>query len=70
MHKDENEWRDKGVCTVAEAKSEALEIIGGACRNLPLYVRLEVFAAVNMKNDVFRDVTPCGSCKNRCFGGT
>jgi hypothetical protein len=23
-----------------------------------------------MKNDVFWDVTPCGSCKNRRFGGT
>jgi hypothetical protein len=22
-----------------------------------------------MKNDVFWDVTPCGSCKNRRFGG-
>jgi hypothetical protein len=26
------------------------------------YVRFEVFAAVVMKNDVFWDVTPCGSC--------
>jgi hypothetical protein len=23
-----------------------------------------------MKNDVFRDVTPCGSCNNRRFGGS
>jgi hypothetical protein len=23
-----------------------------------------------MKNDVSWDVTPCGSCKNRRFGGT
>jgi hypothetical protein len=23
-----------------------------------------------MKNGVFWDVTPCGSCKNRHFGGT
>jgi hypothetical protein len=23
-----------------------------------------------MKNRVFWDVTPCGSCKNRRFGGT
>jgi hypothetical protein len=28
-------------------------------------VRFEVFTAVTMKNDVFWDVTPCGSCKNR-----
>jgi hypothetical protein len=33
-------------------------------------VRFEVFTAVTMKNGVFRDVTPCGSCKNRWFGGT
>jgi hypothetical protein len=33
-------------------------------------VRLEVFTAVTMKNGVFWDVTPCGSCKNRRFGGT
>jgi hypothetical protein len=29
----------------------------------------EVFTAVTMKNGVFWDVTPCGSCKNQCFGG-
>jgi hypothetical protein len=34
------------------------------------YVRFEVFTAVTMKNDVFWDVPPCGSCKNRRFGGT
>jgi hypothetical protein len=34
------------------------------------YVRFEVFTAVTMKNCVFWDVTPCGSCKNRRFGGT
>jgi hypothetical protein len=34
------------------------------------YVRLRVFTAVTMQNGVFCDVTPCGSCKNRCFGGT
>jgi hypothetical protein len=33
-------------------------------------VRFEVFTAVTMKNDVFWDVTPCGSCKNLRFGGT
>jgi hypothetical protein len=25
---------------------------------------------LRMKNDVFWDVTPHGSCKNRCFGET
>jgi cytidine deaminase len=29
------------------------------------YVRFEVFTAMAMKNGVFWDVTPCGSCKNQ-----
>jgi hypothetical protein len=33
------------------------------------YVGFEVFTAVTMKNTVFCDVTLCGSCKNRRFGG-
>jgi hypothetical protein len=32
-------------------------------------VRFEAFTAVTMKNAVFWDVTPCGSCENRRFGG-
>jgi hypothetical protein len=38
--------------------------------NKKCIVRFEVFTAVTMKNGVFWDVTPCGSCKNRRFGGT
>jgi hypothetical protein len=38
-------------------------------RNLWHCVRFEVFMSVTMEN-VFWDVTPCGSCKNRRFGGT
>jgi hypothetical protein len=38
--------------------------------NKEIFVRFEVFTAVTMKNGVFWDVTPCGSCKNRRFGGT
>jgi hypothetical protein len=34
------------------------------------FLRFEVFTAVAMMNGVFWDVTPCGSCKNRRFGGT
>jgi hypothetical protein len=33
------------------------------------YVRFEVFTAATMKNGILWDVTPCGSCKNRRFGG-
>jgi hypothetical protein len=39
-------------------------------KNGVMVVRFEVFTAVTMKNGVFLDVTPCGSCKNRHFGGT
>jgi hypothetical protein len=38
--------------------------------NLQFRVRFEVFTAVTMKNGIFWDVTLCGSCKNRRFGGT
>jgi hypothetical protein len=43
-----------------------LESPAGKC-----YVRFEAFTAVTMKNAIFWDVTPCGSCKNffaACFG--
>jgi hypothetical protein len=33
-------------------------------------VGFEIFTAVTMKNGVFWVVTPCGSYKNRRFGGT
>jgi hypothetical protein len=39
-------------------------------RNRCLYVKFEVFTAMTMNNGIFCDVTPCGSCKNRRFGGT
>jgi hypothetical protein len=35
-----------------------------------ILVRFEVFTAVTMKNGAFWVVTPCGSFKNRRFGGT
>jgi hypothetical protein len=34
-----------------------------------VYERFEVFTAVSMKNGIFWNVTTCGSCKNRRFGG-
>jgi hypothetical protein len=40
------------------------------CKQKGNCVRFEVFTAVTMKNGVFWVVTPCGSCKNRRFGGT
>jgi hypothetical protein len=44
------------------------EVVGKRT-NLGQVVRSEVFMAVTMKNGVFWDVTPCGSCKNQHFGG-
>jgi hypothetical protein len=38
--------------------------------NSVMKVRFEVFTAVTMKYGVFWVVMPCGSCKNRRFGGT
>jgi hypothetical protein len=38
--------------------------------NSVAFARFEVFTAVTMKNGVFWDVTPCGFCKDRRFGGT
>jgi hypothetical protein len=35
-----------------------------------IVVRFEVFTPLTMKNGVFWDVTLCGSCRNRRFGGT
>jgi hypothetical protein len=39
-------------------------------QRLQHYLGFEIFTVVNMKNGDFWDVTPCGSCKNRRFGGT
>jgi hypothetical protein len=37
--------------------------------DISVNVRSEVFTEVTMKNGVFWDVTPCGSCKKRRSGG-
>jgi hypothetical protein len=42
----------------------------GKERNSTFFIRFEVFMEATMKNAVFWDVMPCGSCKNQCFGGT
>jgi hypothetical protein len=34
------------------------------------HITFEVFTAVTKEDAVFSDLTPCGSCKNRSFGGT
>jgi hypothetical protein len=49
-------------------------IVASCCKPLAnvhtICVRFEVFTAVTMKNGVFWDGIPCGSCKNWRFGGT
>jgi hypothetical protein len=47
-----------------------LEIVVCSVNDMYKYVRFEVFMAVTMKNAVFWDIMPCGSCKNQRFGGT
>jgi hypothetical protein len=42
--------------------TSSLQSPAGQC-----YVRFEVFKVVTMKNGVFWDVTPCGSCKKFVF---
>jgi hypothetical protein len=60
------------VGTTLAVTSKVLERVTRG--NIPedgiLHVIFEVFTAVAMKNCVFWDVTRCGSCKNRRFGGT
>jgi hypothetical protein len=51
---------------VTEAHKTIVISLSTRINNINL-VRFEVFTAVTMKNGVFWDVTPCGSCKNRRF---
>jgi hypothetical protein len=60
FHECSNQWLIKAMPQLSVSNS----------RTGTFFVRFEVFTAVTMKNGVFWDVTPCGSCKNRRFGGT
>jgi hypothetical protein len=56
-----------------ELVSEVLHITSMLHIDISNYLniaRFVVFMAVTIKDGVFWDVTPCGSCKNRRFGGT
>jgi hypothetical protein len=57
-----------------EDRSQDFSFLPAVCQHSLIrkcqHVRFEVFTAVTMKNGVFWDVTPCGSCKNRRLGGT
>jgi hypothetical protein len=56
----------KTECTVRKMRHTV--VLVRLCTNLTENVRFEVSTAVTMKNAVFWDVTPCGSCKNLRFG--
>jgi hypothetical protein len=49
---------------------KCLRLMAQTASTQTFHARFEVFTVVTMKNGVFWDVTPCGSCKNRRFGGT
>jgi hypothetical protein len=69
----DSKWLDAGSNPGRRSGEPATTCLsyGTACTQLMvIFVRFEVFTAVTMKNCVFWVVTPCGSCKNRRFGGT
>jgi hypothetical protein len=53
-------WKKRPDCDTGDFLPIAADV-----NNDPMF---EVFTAVTMKNAVFLDVTPCGSCKNRRSG--
>jgi hypothetical protein len=55
---------------LANSHEEACRIIVLQSATKYNCVGFEVFTAATMKKGVFWDVTLCGSCKNRRFGGT
>jgi hypothetical protein len=55
-------WQHGWCAHFCSDMSEASRVI--------ICLRFEVFTAVTIKNGVFWDITPCGSCKNRRFGRT
>jgi hypothetical protein len=63
------EWGEQAVAWYCKrpdhkARSQA-SVEGLVCLLVTADVKFEVFTAVTMKNGVFWDVTPCGSCNNR-----
>jgi hypothetical protein len=47
-----------------------LVLLEGLSKLIKTMQDFKVFTEATMKNAVFWDDTPCGSCKNRRFGGT
>jgi hypothetical protein len=55
-------WMSRQICRGRGSE----HLLPGICLDVPNITK----KYVNMKNGVFWDVTPCGSCKNRCLAGT
>jgi hypothetical protein len=55
---------------IAQSTRPGLPNNRGSVPSRDKYLRFEIFTAVTIKNGVFCDITPCGSYKNRRFGGT
>jgi hypothetical protein len=69
-HPGEENQRDMPFATGARCEKILISISSlRASVDSANMVRFEVFTAVTMKNCVFWDITPCGSCKNRRLGG-
>jgi hypothetical protein len=67
-----NKWQANSALSMSNCRAAHLRISSGRCNltHAKNYVRFEVFTAVTMKSGVFWDITPCGSCNIRRFGGT
>jgi hypothetical protein len=51
-------------------RQDLLSLSDMSAKSVLVCAKFEVFTAMAMKYTVFWDVKPCGSCENRCFGGT
>jgi hypothetical protein len=67
---DYEECRVLGYKNSVRASQETRYVSATESSMLMLCKICGFFTAVTMKNAVFCDVTPCGSCKNWSFGGT
>jgi hypothetical protein len=61
--------RHKRSCSGGRIRNAAYQISAKRINRMK-YKQDQLQDNKNIKNDVFWDVTPCGSCKNRLFGGT
>jgi hypothetical protein len=69
-------YRVAAQLVASRVVSSSTELVSIQCYYVALFkvdtkpVRLKVFPTLTMKKAIVCDVTPCGSCENRRFGGT